>query len=312
MRLSIVLPVYNEEKNISILYDELVTALRPYTYEIIAVNDGSKDGSLEVLRTLAKRDPRFKVINFRFNAGQTAAIAAGIKHANGEVVIPMDSDLQNDPADIPMMLEKMEEGYDVVSGWRKNRWKGQWITRKLPSAVANWVISMFTGVHLHDYGCTMKLYRRESIVDAELYGEMHRLIPVYAKWTGARITEVVVNDRVRKFGKSNYGMARIFKVPLDLLLVYFLWKFMQKPIHFFGGIGLLSLVLGFIAGTVAVGLRLFGILYLVSTPLPTFSALLLIIGVQFILMGLIAEMLMRTYYESQGKTPYIIKETINH
>lgn len=281
-----------------------------YDYEIIAVNDGSTDDSFDILKDLSS-DHHVKVINFSLNYGQTAALLAGIDNAKGDIIISIDSDLENDANDIPKMIEKISEGYDVVSGWRRKRWKGKWITRKLPSICANWLISKITGLKLHDYGCILKAYKKESILGVKLYGEMHRFIASYALLSGAKITEVEVNYRSRLHGKSNYGLSRIFRVLLDLVVVKFLQKYMDKPMHFFGGIGFLTLFCGIIAGLGALALRLLGIVHLVETPLPTFSALLIIVGVQFILMGILAEMLMRIYYESQDKKPYRIREKIN-
>lgn len=313
MKLSIILPVYNEAKSLPELFGELTLVLGelPHEYEIIAVNDGSKDETYGVLCTFAKNDVHIKLVDFLVNAGQTAALRAGIDHATGDIIIPMDSDLENDPADIPHLLDKLDEGYDVVSGWRKDRWQGKFLTRKLPSATANWLISHITKTHLHDYGCTLKAYRAEVIKDTMLYGEMHRFIPAYASWRGAKVTEIVVNHRPRKFGTSNYGISRTFRVLLDLLLLRFLHKFMNRPIHFFGMAGFFSLGLGVLVGVVAVGLRLWIHLSLISTPLPVLAALLIIVGVQFIGMGILAEILMRIYYESQKKMPYTVRETVN-
>lgn len=312
LKLSLVTPIYNEANNLKPLFSELKEVLQElqYPYEIIAVNDGSTDNSLEVLKEIAT-DPHVKVINFTMNYGQTAALLAGIDNASGEIIVSMDSDLENDPHDIAKMLSKIEEGYDVVSGWRKKRWKGKLLTRKLPSICANLIISKIVGLKLHDYGCILKAYRRESILGVKLYGEMHRFIASYALLSGAKITEIEVNYRKRIHGKSNYGLGRIFRVLLDLVVVKFLQKYMDKPMHFFGGVGFIVLFLGILAGLTAVGLRLFGILHLVETPLPVFSALLIIVGMQFILMGVLAEMLMRIYYESQDKKPYRVREMIN-
>jgi dolichol-phosphate mannosyltransferase len=275
------------------------------------VNDGSKDNSFEVLHKHAKRDKRIKVVNFITNFGQTAALRAGIDHASGDVIVPIDSDLENDPADIRKLVAKLEEGYDVVSGWRRDRWEGSFLTRKLPSTTANALISIITQTPLHDYGCTLKAYRADVLKDVKLYGEMHRFVPAYAAWRGGKVTEMVVSHRPRKYGKSNYGITRTFRVLLDLVLLRFLHKFMNRPIHFFGMVGFFSLALGVIAGTVAVALRLAIGLSLISTPLPTLAALLIIVGVQFIGMGILAEVLMRVYYESQDKTPYTVRETLN-
>jgi glycosyltransferase involved in cell wall biosynthesis len=312
MKISVVTPIYNEDKNIPILFKELSKVFQGLgqSYEIIAVNDGSSDESSAVLTDLAEKDERIKVIEFKTNTGQTGALSAGIDNSNGDVIITIDSDLENDPHDIPKLLSKIDEGYDVVSGWRRGRWKGKFFSRKLPSIIANWLISKITGLHLHDYGCILKAYKRDVIDGMTLYGEMHRFIPAYALWKGAKVTEVVVNQRQRLHGKSNYGLNRTFKVILDLVVIKFLDKYMNKPMHFFGGIGFISLFIGVLAGVGAVILRLFG-LHLVQTPLPVFSALFIIVGIQLIVMGIIAEILMRTYYESQDKKPYIIKNKIN-
>ncbi|OGY95395.1 MAG: glycosyl transferase [Candidatus Komeilibacteria bacterium RIFOXYD1_FULL_37_29] len=312
MKLSIVLPIYNEEENLRLLYDQLISPLNKLgeKYEIVCVNDGSSDNSWGVLKDLASQDSNVKVVNFKNNFGQTAAMSAGIKFSQGEIIIPMDADLQNDPADIYKFLEKINEGFDVVSGWRKNR-QDTLISRKLPSWIANWIIGKITGVKIHDYGCSMKAYKREIIKDVNLYGEMHRFIPAYASWQGAKVTEIVVNHHPRIHGQTKYGLGRTFKVVLDLIVVKFLSVYMNRPIHFFGGLGFMSLFLGIVIGIMAVLLRIFEIKYIVETPLPTLSALLVIVGVQLIAMGILAEMIMRTYYESQHKEPYIIKDKIN-
>ncbi len=313
MKISVVTPIYNEAGNIQRLYSELTSVLVKITseYEIIAVNDGSRDASMIELLSLAKKDQRFKVLNFRANRGQTTALLAGLDHATGEIIITIDSDLENNPADIPLLLAKINEGYDVVSGWRKDRWQGNWLVRKLPSISANKLISFITRVKLHDYGCILKAYRREVIAGVPLYGEMHRFIPAYASWKGAKVTEVIVGHRPRTYGKSNYGFSRTFKVLLDLVVIKFLDKYMDKPIHFFGGFGFISLFFGLLAGLGAIALKIFHARDFVATPLPTFSALLIIVGVQLIAMGIIAEILMRTYYGSQDKKPYDIKDKIN-
>lgn len=313
MKISVVTPIYNEEKNIPILFRELSSVLAglKVEYEIIAVNDGSKDGSYEVLFNLSQKDPHYKVINFKANCGQTAALSAGIDNATGDIIVPIDSDLENDPHDIPRLLEKLNDGFDVVSGWRQNRWAGHFFTRKFPSVVANWLISKITGVSLHDYGCILKAYRREVLFGTQLYGEMHRFIPAYASWNGAKVSEIIVTQRQRLHGKSNYGFGRIFRVLLDLVVIRFLDKYMNKPMHFFGGIGFISFGVGSIAGIIAVGLKLFHIRDFVTTPLPVFSALFLIVGVQLVAMGILAEILMRIYYQSQDSKSYRIKEKIN-
>ena len=312
MKLSIIIPIYNEEKNIEELYKELKKVLEELSisYELIAINDGSKDGSGQILKKITQSDTSFKVINFRKNFGQTAAISAGIDFSKGEVIIPMDADLQNDPADIPKFLEKTEQGSDVVSGWRKKR-KDKLITRRIPSRIANWLISSITKVKLHDYGCTMKAYKREVIKDIRLYGEMHRFMPAYTSWYGAKVSEIVVNHRPRKYGKTKYGLSRTFWVILDLLTVKFLTDYSTKPMHFFGKIGYSSFFLGCLSGAAALLLKYVFNRPFVNTPLPLLTAFLILIGIQFILMGLLAEILTRTYYESQNKPTYLIKEKIN-
>jgi dolichol-phosphate mannosyltransferase len=310
-KLSIILPIYNESPNISILFAALQKVLQPYQYEIIAVNDGSRDDSFEQLKKLCHENKNLKAINFKKNFGQSAAFNAGIHHASGDVLILMDSDLENDPQDIPALLAKIEEGYDVVSGWRQNRWKGQWLKRKLPSLIANKLISYISGVKLQDYGCMLKAYKKQVIKDVVLYGEMHRFIPVYCSWHGGRVTEIPVSYRPRQFGKSNYGVMRSYRVILDLILIKFLEKYLHRPIHFFGGIGIFSCLVAFMAGLLAFYYKFTGQKTLIETPLPTICAMFLTIGVQMILIGVIAELLMRTYYESQHKSPFSIKEKIN-
>lgn len=311
--LSVIIPVYNEQDNIPLLYRAVIEALQPLknVWEIVFVDDGSQDDSLKELEIIAAQDPEHvRVVQLRRNYGQTAAIAAGFDYARGDVVIPMDADLQNDPADIPMLLRKIEEGYDVVSGWRKNR-EDNFLTRTLPSRIANWLISIVTGVHLHDYGCTMKAYRHDVIQGFRLYGEMHRFIPVYAASGGARITEVVVHHHPRRFGKAKYGLERTAKVILDLFTVKFLSAYAGKPIYLFGGSGLIFIL---ISGIVLLFLFIRRIFYQISpfdSPLFVTSLMFMIFGFQSILMGLIAELLMRTYHESQGKPTYLVKRVFN-
>ncbi len=313
MDLSLVIPVYNEEKNLPHLFEAIYTVLPPMnkTWEVILVNDGSRDRSLDVLREYAVKDPEYvRVVVFRRNFGQTAAIAAGIDYASGETIVLLDADLQNDPADIPMLLAKLDEGYDLVSGWRKDR-KDNAITRNLPSHAANWLISQVTGVHLHDYGCTLKAYRRDALAGFRLYGEMHRFIPVFAHSVGARIAELPVQHHPRKFGKANYGLERTVKVVLDLFTVKFLLSYSNKPIYLFGGAGM-----GLIFGSALLMLYLFirrftdGVAVL-GSPLFQLGVMFAIMGFQSILMGLIAELLARTYHESQSKPTYTVRETIN-
>jgi glycosyltransferase involved in cell wall biosynthesis len=310
--LSLVVPVYNEEENLPLLFEAVHKALDPLqpTWELILVDDGSRDNSFNVLKELAARDPEhIRVVAFRRNFGQTAAIAAGIDHATGEIVILLDADLQNDPADIPMLLAKLDEGYDVVSGWRKDR-KDTFITRTLPSNMANWLISNVTGVHLHDYGCTLKAYRRDVITGFRLYGEMHRFIPVFAHSVGAKIIELPVHHHARKFGKAKYGLERTIKVVLDLFTVKFLLDYSKKPIYLFGGTGIIMIIASLLT-LIALLLRrvLVGIPVLTS-PFFLISVMFVIMGFQSILMGLIAELQVRTYYESQSKPTYTVRQTI--
>lgn len=311
--LSVIIPVYNEQENLPLVHKAVTEALSPleYTWEIVFVDDGSRDESVRVLEQIAAQDPaHVQVLELRRNFGQTAAIAAGIDHAAGEIIIPMDADMQNDPSDIPMMLHKLEEGYDVVSGWRKNR-EDTFLTRTLPSRMANGLISFVTGVHLNDYGCTLKVYRREVITGFRLYGEMHRFIPVYAASVGARITEVVVKHHPRRFGKAKYGLERTLKVILDLFTVKFLNSYANKPIYLFGGSGLLFIG---ISGLVLLYLFIRRVFFMISpfdSPLFFTSLMFMIFGFQSILMGLIAELLTRTYHESQGKPIYRVKRILN-
>ncbi len=313
MKLSLVLPIYNEGKSIPELFDRIFETMRSLDvpFEVIAVNDGSKDDTETLLNDIAKHHPHVKVVHFCINAGQTAAIHAGIERATGDIIIPLDSDLENDPKDIVTLLKKIDEGYDVVSGWRKNRWAEKKLVRKFPSVVANKLISKVSGIHLHDYGCTLKAYRTEVIQGVNLYGEMHRFIPAYAAQMGASVAEVEVSYTLRKYGKSNYGFSRMSRVFLDLIVLRFLYKYKDRPMQFFGAIGFFFIVFGVVAGVSAIALRLFWDLHMVETPLPVLSALGIIVGVQLVTMGIIAEMVMRTYYESQGKKAYLIKKTVN-
>jgi glycosyltransferase involved in cell wall biosynthesis len=309
--LSILIPVFNEEGNLSLLYEKLVTVLKKAgrPYEVIFVDDGSSDGSLEILLDLRDRNPNVKIISFSRNFGQTAALSAGIDFSKGDIIIPMDGDLQNDPEDILTLLQKIEEGYDVVSGWRKGR-KDPFLTRRLPSIIANKIISWIGGVYLHDYGCTLKAYRRDILKNIRLYGEMHRFIPIYAQWIGARVSEIPVRHFSRGSGSSKYGISRVFKVILDLMVVKFLLSYSQKPIYVFGGLGLLMILGAFFSGGFAIYLKLFKEVSFILTPLPLLCVLLLMLGFLSILMGFLAEIMTRTYYESQGKPTYQIKETI--
>ena len=309
--ISVFLPVYNEEPNLTPLHAKLDHALKELnrTAEIIYVDDGSTDGSLNILRELARNDPRVRVVALRRNYGQTAAMAAGIDAATGRVLIPMDADLQNDPADIVRLLDKLDEGYDVVSGWRKNR-KDKMVTRKIPSMIANRVISWIGGVPLHDYGCSLKAYRRESLEDVRLYGEMHRFIPIYASWAGARVSEIPVEHHARTMGKSKYGLSRTLKVVFDLMTIKFMASYQTKPIYVFGSFGMLAFAISLFAGFYALFLKIFHRADFVQTPLPILAIVMFAVGVQFLLMGLLAEMLVRTYHESQAKPIYAVRERV--
>jgi glycosyltransferase involved in cell wall biosynthesis len=308
---SIFLPVFNEEPNLLPLHAKLDEALNALgrSAEIVYVDDGSTDGSLKILREIAQLDPRARVVALRRNYGQTAAMAAGIDAASGDVLIPMDADLQNDPADIERLLRKLDEGYDVVSGWRKNR-KDKMVTRKIPSMIANRLISWIGGVPLHDYGCSLKAYRRESLQDVRLYGEMHRFIPIYAAWAGARVTEIPVEHHARTMGKSKYGLSRTIKVIFDLMTIKFMASYQTKPIYVFGSFGLLAFAISILGGFYAVFLKIFHRADFVQTPLPILSIVMFAVGVQFLLMGLLAEMLVRTYHESQAKAIYAVRERL--
>lgn len=312
-KISIVVPVYNEAENVAFLHQKLTTALNALNlpYEIIYVDDGSRDASFELLKQSAGDDARVKLIRFRRNFGQTAAMSAGMEHASGDVVIPMDADLQNDPADIPRLLEKINEGYDVVSGWRHKRQDNP--LRTFPSRVANAIISKVTGVPLHDYGCSLKAYRAEVLRDVALYGEMHRFIPAYAAMVGAKVTEIPVQHHPRTAGVSKYGFGRIIKVLLDLLVVRFLGGFSSKPIYFFGGAGLWSFGLGVVLWIIALVQKYFFSNHLNVNHNPLFyvGILLFVAAMLLVMMGLLAEMNMRTYYESQNKSPYVIGETLH-
>jgi glycosyltransferase involved in cell wall biosynthesis len=312
MDLSVVIPIYYEEANIRPLYDAVTGALDPtgLSYEIITVDDGSGDGSFAVLKELALADKRLRVIRFRRNFGQTAAMAAGFEAARGAVIIPMDGDLQNDPADIPLLLEKIREGYDVVSGWRKDR-QDAFINRILPSRIANGLISRMTGVHLHDYGCTLKAYRREVLEGIGLYGEMHRFVPALASRVGAKVTELPVRHHPRLYGQSKYGISRTMRVVLDLITVRFLLSYATKPIQLFGKWGIYAVLLSFVTGGAMIWMKLFNDYSMNRNPLLILTAFLLFMGVQFIALGLLGELNARTWYVSQGKPVYTVRERLN-
>jgi glycosyltransferase involved in cell wall biosynthesis len=303
--LSIVVPVYNEAQNVAELYARIAAVIdRPA--EMIFVEDGSRDDTYQRLQAIAADDPRVVIIRFRRNFGQTAALSAGIDHARGSIIVPIDGDLQNDPADIPRLLAKLDDGFDVVSGWRVDRKDP--LHRRLPSVVANRLVSAISGVRLHDYGCSLKAYRRSVLEDVRLYGEMHRFVPIYASWQGARVTELPVTHHPRTRGKSNYGIERTLKVVLDLLVVKFLSSYLTKPIYVFGGFGVVSLVIAAVAFAIMVYLRLAGIADFIQTPLPLVVVMFVLVGCLSILLGLVAELTVRTYYESQGKRTYAIRE----
>jgi len=310
--ISVIIPVYNEEGNLSLLYESLVStfATMDYNYEMIFVDDGSNDTSFSLLEQLAQQNTNVKVIRFTRNYGQTAALAAGIDHAQGDAVVFMDADLQNDPTDIPMMLAKLNEGYDVVSGWRKDR-QDTWLTRILPSKIANWVISKVTKVHLHDYGCTLKVYRRQVLNGYHLYGEMHRFLPAFAAQVGAKIVEVPVKHHPRRYGQSKYGLGRTGKVILDLFTVKFLNHYAQHPIYLFGSVGIVLVLLSFLLLSYLLVGKFFYGLSMISSPLLLMSTMFVILGVQSIFLGLISELLVRTYHESQDKPTYHVSQILN-
>lgn len=306
---SVVIPVFNEEENVPYLYSELKTVLDSLCqeYEIILVDDGSRDQTLSLLEGIQKQDGRVVVISLRRNFGQTAALSAGFDEAKGEVIVTLDADLQNDPADIPQLLEKAKE-YDVVSGWRVNR-QDPFLSRRLPSMVANSIISKVTGVHLHDYGCTLKAYHREVVKGIRLYGEMHRFIPAIASWMGTSITEMPTHHRPRRFGRSKYGISRIIRVILDLITVKFLISFSTKPIQFFGLLGILSVLGGIVISLYLSVVKLMG-QEIGRRPLLLLGVLLIILGVQLVAMGLLGEMLVRVYHETQPKPIYVVRKIL--
>lgn len=315
VEISIVFPILNEEKNLEELHSRITKTLVKLgkEYEVIAVDDGSTDRSFEILKQLHGQDSRLKAIKFRRNFGQTAALSAGFHYAGGNIIITMDSDLQNDPDDIPRLIDKMNEGYDVVSGWRADR-KDKFISRRLPSILANRLIVKMTGVKLHDFGCTLKAYRKEVTDNINLYGEMHRFIPALAKWVGAEITEIKVKHHPRKHGKSKYGISRTIRVILDLMTIKFLLSFSTKPIQIFGLMGLGSGLLGFlICLYLSIGKLFFpseATSLINRMPMLLLGVLLILVGVQLITMGLLGELMVRTYHESQRKPIYVVKEIV--
>ena len=311
--LSVVVPLLNEEDNIKALYDEIIAALTGrIDFEVLFVDDGSTDRSYDILKEIAAGNGRVRIIRLRKNFGQTAAMSAGFDNARGQVVVPLDGDRQNDPADIPALLAKLDEGYDIVSGWRRKR-HDKALTRRLPSIIANKIIACVTKVRLHDFGCTLKAYRREVLEETRLYGEMHRFIPALASWSGAKVTEIVVNHRPRTAGTAKYGLGRTFKVLLDLLTVKFLGSYSTKPIYVFGGVGVLMGLAAFVTGLAVLYEKYISAEHLAMNrnPLLVLTALLITTSVQFILMGLLAEIMVRTYHESQKRATYVIKERVN-
>jgi len=311
VRLSVIIPLFNEEENIEPLYLRLKEVLEglEIDYEMVIIDDGSTDTGFEILKRLHEADHLLKVVRLRRNFGQTAAFAAGFDHARGQIIVTMDADLQNDPGDIPLLLEKIEEGYDVVSGWRVKR-RDPFLTRRLPSMVANFLISEVTGVRLHDYGCSLKAYRRQVVKNVRLYGELHRFIPAIASWMGISIAEVPVAHYPRRFGKSKYGMSRTIKVLLDLLTVRFLLSYSTRPIHIFGSLGLLTSSVGIILGLYLTGVKFLLHQDIGSRPLLLLAILLVVIGAQMITMGLLGELVVRTYHESVDKPIYVVRELL--
>ncbi len=309
--LAFVLPVHNEEKNLPELYAKIREVCRQqgYTYEVIFVDDGSTDGSFAEITKIAQGDSNVRAVQFRRNFGQTAAMSIGIRTSRAPYIVTLDSDLQNDPADVPAMLKKMEEGFDVVSGWRKSRQDN--LLKTIPSRIANRLISHVTGVRISDFGCTLKVYKREYLEGVPLYGEMHRFMPVFAAWHGAKVAELPVHHNPRQHGKSHYGIDRTLRVILDLFTVKFLHTYISRPMHFFGGFGVLFMSGGFVAGVVAVVLKLMAVRDFVGTPLPLLSVFLLTVGALFILMGLLAELLIRIYFSQEGRQAYHIHTMIN-
>lgn len=311
-KVSIIIPAYNEETSLKVLIDELGYFLKnfEYRYEVIFVDDGSKDNSFNILKDAAVNNPNYKVLKLRRNYGQSAAMLAAIDYATGDVIVPLDADLQNDPNDIPKLLNLISEGYDLVSGWRKNR-QDRAIDRKLPSMIANKIISYVSGISLHDYGCSLKAYRRDVLDGVRLYGELHRFLPICASWNGAKVTEIEVNHKPRVFGKSKYGLSRTYKVILDLIVLKFLSDFSTKPIYFFGGFSICSFLAAILMTSWSLYLKIFRGIDLDATPLLIFAAVFTIVSVQLLLMGILADLIMRTYFESQNKKTYQVKESVN-
>ncbi len=309
--ISVVIPVYNERENLPELYRETKSVLEGMgtDYEIIFVDDGSTDGSGEVLDSIAQQDEKVTVIHLRRNFGQTAAMSAGFHHARGDIIVTMDGDRQNDPKDIPRLIKKLEEGYDIVSGWRKDR-KDPYFTRVFPSQVANWLISRLTGVKLHDYGCTLKAYRADIIKELKLYGEQHRFIPALASELGCRIAEIPVNHRPRVAGRSKYGLTRVFKVLLDLIVIKFLLFYKAKPMRVFGGIGSVLMLLGGVPFFYLIFYKILTGAPIGHRPLLYISSVFMLAGLQLICLGILGELIVRVYFESENKTPYYVRSIV--
>ncbi|MBV9860318.1 MAG: glycosyltransferase family 2 protein [Alphaproteobacteria bacterium] len=313
MDISIVIPVYDEAEALPDLFSRLTEALDqlPQSYEIIFTNDGSRDGSAAILDRFAEVDQRVRVVHLSRNYGQTAALMAAIQNSTGAVIIPIDADGQNDPADIPRLIEKLSEGFDVVSGWRRSR-EDNALTRRLPSILANRLISAVLRVSLHDYGCTLKAYRREVVEDVRLYGEMHRFIPVFAAWEGARVTELPVTHHPRRFGRSKYGLGRVSRVLLDLFTLYFIDRAFDRPIQFFGKFGLWFLLMSAMSFGFSLALKYGAGISLIQTPLPLLAATIGLSGILFLLLGIMAEVQARIYFEAKGKPPYKVRRVVQH
>ena len=309
--ISIVVPIFNEEDNILKLSESITKNLSEINYEVLFINDGSTDNSEENILIITKKYSNFKLINLRRNYGQTAAMQAGFDHSSGEIIIPMDGDLQNDPKDIPMLIDKINEGYDVVSGWRKTRLDKKY-TRILPSKIANMLISKISGIHLHDYGCTLKAYRKEILDEIKLYGEMHRFIPIYASWEGAKVTEVAVHHHPRTAGKTKYGLSRIPRVILDLLVIRFFDKSLDRPIHLFGQFGLLMFVIAFLLSILAIFLKVFMNISFILTPLPLLVVFFAMSGLLCIFLGLVAEIQSRIYFEAIDRPVYLVRKELKN
>jgi len=307
--ISIVIPIFNEEDNILKLSESITKNLSKINYEVIFINDGSTDNSEKNIQTVIKKYSNFKLINLRRNYGQTAAMQAGFDHSKGEIIIPMDGDLQNDPKDIPMLIDKINEGYDVVSGWRKTRLDKKY-TRILPSKIANMLISKISGIHLHDYGCTLKAYRKEILDEIKLYGEMHRFIPIYASWEGAKVTEVAVRHHPRTAGKTKYGLSRIPRVILDLLVIRFFDKSLDRPIHLFGQFGLLMFLIAFLLSIFSIFLKIFMNISFILTPLPLLVVFFAMSGLLCIFLGLVAEIQSRVYFEAIDRPAYLVRKKL--